>query len=138
MIRWLLRKFGYFRIDYGFSCGRHWMSIDGKVIAQTAGDHVYLRDEDVHRLVYTAIDGGRYWSRPDAYMPFMEFGPNGAAMQANPKYHAERLMYVARLRRAEHPMDQTCNWLDDAVHFLEGKADSRIPASTRASGTNRG
>lgn len=37
-------------IDYGFSCGRAWVEIDGKVIAQTTGDDFYMRNEDVQRL----------------------------------------------------------------------------------------
>lgn len=35
------------KIDYGFSCGRHWISINGKIIAQTPGDDVWMRDADV-------------------------------------------------------------------------------------------
>lgn len=63
MFSWLLRKLGYYRVDYGFSCGRHWMSIDGHFIAQTPGD-IWLRDEDVHRVVYETIDHGKHWSVP--------------------------------------------------------------------------
>lgn len=46
----VLAHFGYYKITYGFACGRHWMEINGKVVAQTAGDDVYLRDEDVRKL----------------------------------------------------------------------------------------
>lgn len=60
----ILRRFGYLKVDYGFSCGRHWVSIDGKTIAQSSGDDVWLRDEDVHRLGYTIIDHGKYWTIP--------------------------------------------------------------------------
>lgn len=60
-MRWLLRFFGYYKIDYGFSCGRHWMEIDGKIVAQTAGDDVWLRDEDVHALVVGTIGAGHGW-----------------------------------------------------------------------------
>lgn len=62
---WLLRFFGYYRIDYGFSCGRHWMTINGKTIAQTAGDAVWMRDEDVHRLGYAVLDHGKHWTAPN-------------------------------------------------------------------------
>lgn len=65
MIAWILRKFGYYRIDYGFSMGRHWMSIDGKIIAQSHGDDVWMRDEDIRRLIYIAVDHGKHWSAPD-------------------------------------------------------------------------
>jgi len=67
MIKRILRYFGYYKIDYGFSCGRHWMSIDGKVVAQTSGDDVYLHDEDVHKLVYYTIDKGKHWREPVDY-----------------------------------------------------------------------
>lgn len=59
----ILRYFGYYKIDYGFSCGRHWISIGGKILAQTPGDAVWMRDEDVHRLAYIVIDGC-VWSEP--------------------------------------------------------------------------
>jgi hypothetical protein len=51
VMRRFLKLFGYYKIDYGFSCGRHWIEIDGKVVAQTPGDDVWLRDEDVAALV---------------------------------------------------------------------------------------
>lgn len=60
LIQLIFKRFGYYRIDYGFACGRHWMSIDGKVIAQTSGDDVYLPDEDVRRLVISTI-GAPEW-----------------------------------------------------------------------------
>lgn len=46
----VMRRAGYYEIDYGFSCGRHWISIDGKVIAQTEGDDIYLKDEDIRKI----------------------------------------------------------------------------------------
>ena len=61
----ILRKFGYYKCDYGCSCGRHWISIDGKTIAQTSGDDVWLRDEDVHKLGYICFDQGKHWDKPD-------------------------------------------------------------------------
>ena len=60
-----LRKRGYLKVDYGFACGRHWIEIDGKVIAQTGGDDVWLRDEDVHRIGYAILDHGKHWYEPD-------------------------------------------------------------------------
>ena len=65
LVRRVLRRFGYLKVDYGFACGRHWVEIDGKVIAQTSGDDVWLRDEDVHRLGYAIIDHGKHWSSPN-------------------------------------------------------------------------
>jgi len=65
MIRWLLKKFGYYHMNYGFACGRHWLSIDGRIIAQTPGD-IWLRDEDCHRLGYIFLDHGKHWTRPDS------------------------------------------------------------------------
>lgn len=50
MIRRLLKRFGFYKIDYGFACGRCWVSVDEKVIAQTAGDDLYLTDDDVKRF----------------------------------------------------------------------------------------
>ena len=50
MIRKLLRLFGYYKIDYGFACGRYWVEIDGKTLAQTSGDDVWLRDEQVEKI----------------------------------------------------------------------------------------
>ena len=61
MIRALLCLFGFYHIDYGFACGRHWMSIDGKIIAQTKGDDCWMRDEDVHRLI-TCVDKSKHWT----------------------------------------------------------------------------
>ena len=58
-----LRRFGYYKCDYGFACGRHWIKIDGKTICQTSGD-VWLRDEDVQRIGYVCLDRGRHWDDP--------------------------------------------------------------------------
>lgn len=63
MIRALLRRFGYYKINYGFACGRHWLEIDGKIIAQTDGDDVYMRDADVCDLVRGTI-GAPEWADP--------------------------------------------------------------------------
>lgn len=57
VIRWLLRKLGYVSIDYGFSCGRHYLVIDGKSIAQTSGDDFWMRDEDIRRLAIAVVPG---------------------------------------------------------------------------------
>ena len=45
------------KIDYGFSCGRHWIKIDGKMIAQTPGDDVWMKDEDVCDLARAIVPG---------------------------------------------------------------------------------
>lgn len=65
LIRCIFRKLGYLKVDYGFSCGRHWLCIDGKTIAQTSGDDIWLRDEDIHRLGFEIIDHGKHWDAPD-------------------------------------------------------------------------
>ncbi len=65
MVDNILRRFGYYKCDYGFSCGRHWISIDDKIICQTSGDDVWMRDEDVHRLGYICFDHGKFWDKPD-------------------------------------------------------------------------
>jgi hypothetical protein len=64
LVRRFLRRFGYLKVDYGFACGRYWVEIDGKVISQTSATHVWLRDDDVHRLGYAIIDHGKHWDRP--------------------------------------------------------------------------
>jgi hypothetical protein len=61
----VLRRFGYLKCDYGFSCGRHWVEIDGRTVAQTSGDDCWMRDEDVHRLGYVCMDRGKHWDVPN-------------------------------------------------------------------------
>ena len=61
----ILRHFGYLKVDYGFACGRHWISIDDKIIAQTPKDDVWLKDEDVHRMGYIICDKGKHWTKPE-------------------------------------------------------------------------
>ena len=68
MIRWILRQFGFYKIDYGLACGRHWMEIDGQVIAQTESDAVWLRDEDVVWLVKGTL-GAPEWTWPGQRRP---------------------------------------------------------------------
>ena len=60
-MRWLLRKLGYFKVDYGFSCGRHWLQIDNKVIAQTSGDDFYLPDDKIREFV-CVLFGPKAWN----------------------------------------------------------------------------
>lgn len=50
-----LRKLGYVKIEHGFSCGRHYIIIDGKTIAQTPGDDIWMRDEDVCDLARAIV-----------------------------------------------------------------------------------
>lgn len=45
------------KIDHGFSCGRHWISINGVMIAQTQGNDVWMRDADVCDLARAIISG---------------------------------------------------------------------------------
>jgi len=65
MITDLLRRLGYLKVDYGFSCGRHFIEIDGKIIAQTNGNDVWMRDEDISTLGRAVIPGcAAHWQRP--------------------------------------------------------------------------
>jgi hypothetical protein len=43
-------------IDYGLSCGRNWITIDGKELSQTGGADIYMRDEDVAKLIKVLCD----------------------------------------------------------------------------------
>lgn len=43
------------KIDYGFSCGRHWIKINDVMIAQSQGDDVWMRDADVCDLARAII-----------------------------------------------------------------------------------
>jgi hypothetical protein len=43
-------------IDYGFSCGRNWITIDGKELSQTGGAAIYMKDEDVAKIIKTVCD----------------------------------------------------------------------------------
>jgi hypothetical protein len=64
MIRQLLRAFGYYKCDYGFASGRHWVSIDGHVLAQVSGEDVPMADKVVHRIGYVCFDKGKHWTKP--------------------------------------------------------------------------
>lgn len=61
MLSKILAYFGYYKIRYGFSCGRHWMEINGKMIAQTPKDDFWLPDEWVTELVYVTVDQSKFW-----------------------------------------------------------------------------
>lgn len=50
MIRRIFKWFGFYKISWGFTCGRHWMEIDGKVIAQTPGNDMWMRDLEIELL----------------------------------------------------------------------------------------
>lgn len=39
-----------YKIRWGFSCGRHWIEINGNVIAQTDGDDLWLPDEQIKKI----------------------------------------------------------------------------------------
>lgn len=45
------------KIDYGFSCGRHWIKINDVMICQTQGDDVWMRDADVCDLARAIVPG---------------------------------------------------------------------------------
>jgi hypothetical protein len=65
MFQKILRRLGYLKVDYGFSCGRHYIIIDGKTIAQTTGDDVQMFDEDVCTLGRAVIPGcTEHWGKP--------------------------------------------------------------------------
>lgn len=113
MIRSILRWFGYYKVDYGCSCGRHWMSIDGRIVAQTSGDHCYLPDEMVAEVVYHTIDHGKHWSNPRAYRPLMR--------DHTAPTHVEQLMEVKNHLRATRAYGLV-GWVEEAIHFLEREA----------------
>lgn len=52
-------------VDYGFSCGRHWVRIGDAVITQTPGDTIWMRDEDVLKLGWMLFDHGQHWGKPE-------------------------------------------------------------------------
>jgi hypothetical protein len=43
-------------INYGLSCGRNWIEIDGKMIYQADGADLYMKDEDVAKLIKVLCD----------------------------------------------------------------------------------
>ena len=53
----ILKKHKFLKCDYGYACGRAWIEIDGKVIAQTSGDDCRLLDEDVGRIIDCVWNG---------------------------------------------------------------------------------
>lgn len=120
MLRWLLKNIGYYRVDYGFSCGRHWLSIDGRTVAQTSGDHCYLPDEMVHEVVYYTIDQGKRWSNPRAYLPLFK--------DHTAPTHVERLMNVKQfligMRASAY-----AKHVEEAIHFIE--RESKMEPSDR-------
>lgn len=50
MIKAILRWFGYYKMDYGFATGRHWIEIDGKMIYQGNRADIWIPDETVRQL----------------------------------------------------------------------------------------
>lgn len=65
MVRQILKWFGYYKVDYGYSCGRHWIEIDGITISQTHGfNNIWMSDSDVHRIGYLVFDKGESWTKP--------------------------------------------------------------------------
>ena len=43
-------------IDYGLSCGRNWITINGVDIYQAGGADIYMKDEDVAKLIKKICD----------------------------------------------------------------------------------
>lgn len=64
MLKRILRYFGYYKCDYGFATGRHYVIINGMVIADTPEDDFWLSENDVHRLGYCLFDHGEHWTVP--------------------------------------------------------------------------
>lgn len=48
---WLLRKLGFYKIEWGYACGRAFIRIDGKTIAHTSGDDVFCQNETVAEII---------------------------------------------------------------------------------------
>ena len=65
IVRRFLRRYGYVKCDYGFACGRHWIEIDGHLVAQTGDAEAFAPDDVVHRIGWACLDLGAHWSKPD-------------------------------------------------------------------------
>lgn len=63
MTRWLLRRFGYVKVYHGAACGRHWVSIDGKMIYQASGADLWMPDDFTQALAIVA-DPTCKWELP--------------------------------------------------------------------------
>jgi hypothetical protein len=50
MIRKLLAIFGYHKVKWGYTCGRHWVEIDGFLILDSTVGHAWMRDDHVNLL----------------------------------------------------------------------------------------
>lgn len=59
-------------IDYGFSTGRHWVSIGDKMIYQGSEADCNLPDHVVHKLGYDLIDKGQHWRKPGTLCECMQ------------------------------------------------------------------
>ncbi len=44
------------KIEYGLSCGRNWITINGVEISQTSGAPIYMKDEDVAKIIKKVCD----------------------------------------------------------------------------------
>lgn len=65
MLRSILRRFGYIKTDFGFTCGRHYLIVDGKTIAQTPGDDIWMKDGDIRDLGRAIVPGCKQvWIEP--------------------------------------------------------------------------
>jgi hypothetical protein len=100
MIRALLRWFGYVSIDYGFSCGRYWVEIDGKVIAQTPGDDLWMKDNDV-RLLAMAVAPGCVWKAQEGDEWFVQ------AVKMRWPWHDHQALQAARAGRTNETDSRT-------------------------------
>lgn len=63
VIRAILRRFGFVKIDHGAACGRHWVSIDGKMIYQATGADLWMPDDFTQALAIVA-DPACEWELP--------------------------------------------------------------------------
>jgi hypothetical protein len=51
MLTWLLRQFGFLKVDWGFACGRHWICIDGNLFYEGTVHRSQSFDESVSFII---------------------------------------------------------------------------------------
>lgn len=65
MIRRILRFFGYLKVEYGFTSGGKWITIDGKTISSSGGSDVTMLEADIEVLGRALLPGCvRSWPTP--------------------------------------------------------------------------
>lgn len=66
MMRAILRHFGFLKVQYGYALNRHYIAIDGHMLADSQGAEVRLPEIDVVRLGRAVIPGcAQAWCEPN-------------------------------------------------------------------------